>query len=91
MRLDIPSDFEKVGFSGTERHPISEGSDTCHFGNATSLVALGKTNGTDSRIPDGIKPSTEVEGGEGYTVAITGHAIQAANTPSSSTPPQSST
>ena len=79
VKLDIPSDFEKVGFNSAEWHPISEGSDTYYFGNATSLVALGKTNGTDSRILDGIKLSPEVEGGESFTVTITGYAIQAAN------------
>jgi hypothetical protein len=79
VELDIPSDFEKVGFNSTEWHPISEGSDIYYFGNATSLVSLGKTNGTDSDILDGIKLSTEVEGGESYTVTITGYAIQADN------------
>lgn len=84
VELDIPSDFEKVGFNSTEWHPISEGSDIYYFGNATSLVSLGKTNGTDSDILDGIKLSTEVEGGESYTVTITGYAIQAANINSTS-------
>ena len=84
VELDIPSDFEKVGFNSTEWHPISEGSDIYYFGNATSLVSLGKTNGTDSDILDGIKLSPEVEGGESYTVTITGYAIQAANINSTS-------
>ena len=84
VELDIPSDFEKVGFNSTEWRPISEGSDIYYFGNATSLVSLGKTNGTDSDILDGIKLSPEVEGGESYTVTITGYAIQAANINSTS-------
>ena len=84
VELDIPSDFERVGFNSTEWHPISEGSNIYYFGNATTLVSLGKTNGTDSDILDGIKLSPEVEGGESYTVTITGYAIQAANINSTS-------
>ena len=36
VKMDIPSDFEKVGFNSTEWHPVSEGSDIYYFGNATS-------------------------------------------------------
>lgn len=79
VKLDILSDFAPVGFNSTEWHPISDDSEIYYFGNATSLVSLGKTNGTENRILDGIKLSTGVEGGESYTVTITVYAILADN------------
>ena len=87
VKLDIPSDFTVLGFNDDEWTPLSEGSNIYYYGNS-SLVSLGKTNGSDSRILDGIRLSTDVEGDEGYTVTITGYAIQADNIPSSSTPLQ---
>ena len=79
VKLDIPSGFKKVGFNSTEWQQLSDNSNIYYFGKATSLVSLGKTNGTNSRILDGVTLSPDVKGGESYTVTITGYAIQADN------------
>lgn len=88
VKLDIPADFELVGFYDVGWHPISEGSNIYYFGHSDpgALVALGSTNGTSTPVLNGIKLSTESKGGQNYKVVITGYAIQAANIDRASSP-----
>ena len=86
IKIDIPADFEKIGFDSYILHPISDDSNIYYYGTQSALVAIGPVNGTSFPVLEGVRLSTQAEGGKNYELIITGYAIQAANIPSEASP-----